>query len=328
MLKSWLRRLGILSVLALAACGPATGGPSDSGPLRVVATFSVLGDMVQTVGGDQISLTVLAGPGMDSHTYSPTASDAAALAQAELVFENGLEFEGWLDDLYQASGSQAIRVAVSEGIEPLEGDEHAEEGDRAEDEHADEGEHEDAEHEHGAVDPHIWHSATNAIVMVRNIRDALISADPTHVDAYRANAEAYTSQLRDLDAWIFETVARLPVERRVLVTTHDTFGYLAERYGFQVVGTVLPTSTEGASPSAQELAALVEAIRATGVPVVFGENVAGNGLLSQVAAEAGVEVVASLFTDALGPDGSAATTYIDMMHFNVSTIVDALAGAQ
>jgi len=314
--------LAILAMLAMAACGPATGGAGDSGPLRVVATFSVLGDMVRSVGGDHLSLTVLAGPGVDTHTYSPTASDAAALAESEIVFENGLEFEGWLDDLYEASGSQATRAAVSEGIEPLEADE------QAEDEHAGDEDDDEAGHAHGALDPHIWHSAANAIAMVHNIREALISADPAHADAYRANAEAYASELRELDAWIFETVERLPVERRVLVTTHDTFGYLADRYGFQVVGTVLPTSTEGASPSAQALAALVDAIRATGVPVVFGENVAGNGLLSQVAAEAGVEVVASLFTDALGPESSAATTYLDMMHFNVSTIVDALAGAQ
>ncbi len=313
-MKAWLRWLGILSVLALAACGPAAGSAGDSGPLPVIATFSILGDMVKNVGGNHIRLTVLAGPGVDTHVYSPTASDAAALADAEIVFENGLAFEGWLDDLYVASGSRAVRTAVSEGIEPLKQDERADaEG------------HEETDHEHGTVDPHLWHSAANAIVMVRNVREALIIADPAHADSYRANAEAYTDKLQELDAWIFETVERVPVERRVLVTTHDTFGYLADRYGFRVAGTVLPTSTEGASPSAQELAALVEAIRATGVPAVFGENVAASGLLSQVAAEAGVEVVASLFTDALGPEGSAAATYIDMMRFNVSTIVDALA---
>jgi ABC-type Zn uptake system ZnuABC Zn-binding protein ZnuA len=274
------------------------------------------------VGGEWIDLTVLAGPGVDTHTYSPSPSDAAALAEAQLVLENGLEFEGWLDDLYEAAGSGAVRVQASDGIEPLTSDDHADESDH--DEAEDDRENE-AGHAHGEFDPHIWHSVANAVMMVRNIRDGLIAADPEHASDYRANADAYTAQLLDLDAWIFETVARLPVERRVLVTTHDTFGYLAERYGFTIVGTVLPTSTEGASPSAQELAALVEAIRAARVPVVFGENVAGNGLLSQVAAEAGVEVVASLFTDALGPEGSAATTYLSMMRFNVSTIVDALA---
>lgn len=307
-----VNRLGLIIcalILGLSAACVTAPQPPVTDQLRVVATFSVLGDMVRVVGAEHVALTVLAGPGVDTHTYSPTAGDAVALAQAQLVLENGLEFESWLDDLYTASGSSAARVAVSEGVALREAAPLAPEMEQA----------------HGAADPHIWHSAANAIVMVRNIHAALAAADPGHAADYRANADAYVAHLEELDAWIFATVEQLPPERRVLVTTHDTFGYLADRYGFQVVGTVLPASTEGASPSAQELAALVDAIRAAGVPAVFGENVAANGLLSQVAAEAGVEVVASLFTDALGPAGSAAATYLDMMRYNTSTIVAALA---
>jgi ABC-type Zn uptake system ZnuABC Zn-binding protein ZnuA len=160
--------------------------------------------------------------------------------------------------------------------------------------------------------------------MVKNIRDALAKADPANAATYQANADAYLTQLQELDAWVFAQVKAVPEARRKLVTTHDTFGYFAARYGFEVVGTILPTSTEGASPSAKELAALIEAVKAQGVPAVFAENVSSNALLNQVAAEAGVKVVASLYTDALGPSGSEGETYEKMVRYNVTTIVNAL----
>jgi ABC-type Zn uptake system ZnuABC Zn-binding protein ZnuA len=314
------KRIGVLMAalgLALsAACGPASDTRAAGERVRVVATFSVLGDLVRNIGGEHIELKVLAGPGVDTHTYTPSASDAAELAQAELVVENGLEFETWLDDLYIASGSRAERVTTSAGIvtlaaEAVNDEENAESA---------------PDHDHGAVDPHVWHSAANAIIMVENIRAALSTVDPDHAADFAANAAAYTVQLQDLDEWIGSEVERVPVERRVLVTTHDTLGYFAARYGFEVVGTILPTSTEGASPSAQELATLVEVIRAAKVPAIFSENMASNSLLSQVATEAGVQVVGSLFTDALGPESSAGATYLEMMRYNTTAIVQALAG--
>jgi ABC-type Zn uptake system ZnuABC Zn-binding protein ZnuA len=232
----------------------------------------------------------------------PTAADAAALADARVVIENGLGFETWLDDLYVASGSQATRTVAAAGVNPLAG----------------------VGEEAGGNDPHIWHSVPNAIVMVRNVRDALMQADPANAAAYQTNADAYVGQLEDLDDWVMAQVSTLPAERRKLVTTHDTFAYFAQRYGFEVLGTILPTSTEGASPSAQTLAALVERVKASGVPAVFAENVSNNGLLNQVATEAGVQVIDTLYTDALGPEGSTGATYLDMMRFNVTTMVTAL----
>jgi ABC-type Zn uptake system ZnuABC Zn-binding protein ZnuA len=159
--------------------------------------------------------------------------------------------------------------------------------------------------------------------MATNIRDALVQADPAGAAMYQANAAAYSADLEALDAWIIEQVDTLPPARRKLVTQHDNLAYFAERYGFAVIGTLLPASTEGASPSAREVAALVDAIRAAGVPAIFGENVSAGGLLDQVAAEAGVKVV-PLFTDALGPAGSAAETYIDLLRYNTRAIVAAL----
>lgn len=298
-------RLGIgfiLLTLLAAACGPSGTRSANAGPLKVVATFSVLGDVVRVIGGEYVELRVLAGPGLDTHTFVPTAADAAALAEAGLIVENGLGFEGWLDDLYLASGSLATRTVAATGINPIEGT-----GDEA-----------------GEPDPHIWHSAANAIVMARNINAALAAADPAHAADYQANTDTYVGELQALDEWITAQVSALPAERRKLVTTHDTFGYFAQRYGFEVLGTILPTSTEGASPSAQALAALAEAVRAAGVPAVFAENMGASSLLNQVAAEAGVVLVATLFTDALGPAGSGGETYVDMMRSNVTTIVAAL----
>jgi ABC-type Zn uptake system ZnuABC Zn-binding protein ZnuA len=311
-----IRVAGIGLILAVLAAGCATSPtPEEPGRLPVVATFSVLGDLVRSIGGEHVSVRVLAGPGVDTHTFAPTPADGAALATARLVFENGLDFESWLDDLYQASGSQAARVVVSDGVTVIEGG-HSEAEGHTEDEVED-------EHGHGEADPHVWHSAANAIVMARNISAALAAADPANAASYQASADEYVGELEALDAWIMAQVNTLPPERRKLVTTHDTFAYFAERYGFEVIGTVLPTSTEGASPSAQALAALVEAVRAEGVPAVFAETVSNNSLLDQVAREAGVEIV-TLHTDALGPEGSGSGTYLEMMRSNVSAIVTAL----
>jgi ABC-type Zn uptake system ZnuABC Zn-binding protein ZnuA len=308
----------------LAAC---TAGPlpaDSSRPLKVVATYSILGDLVQTVGQDKIELRTLVGPGQDTHTFEPSPSDGVALVEADLIFENGLEYETWLDDLYAASGSKAERVVVTAGL-TARAMEEEHEGEH-EEEHGEERGEEDAHgHEHGAHDPHVWHSAANAIQMVKNIRDALAQADPENAEAYEASAGAYIAQLQDLDTWVFAQVRTLPQDRRKLVTTHDTFGYFAARYGFEVIGTVLPTTTEGAAPSAQELAALVETVKAAGVPAIFAENVSSNALLNQVANEAGVKFIVSLYTDALGPPGSDGDTYLKMMRSNVTKIVTALS---
>jgi len=311
-----MRRFLIFGLILLSGLSAACNVPplpaAPSGKLNVIATHSILADFVQNVGQEKIALKTLVGPGQDTHTYEPTPADGAALAEANLIFENGLGFETWLDDLYTASGSTARRVIVTEAIEPLAAEEQAE------------AETEAGAHEHDEFDPHVWHSVTHAIQMVKNIRDALVKADAANASAYQTNAEVYLQQLQELDSWVFSQVNRLPAERRKLVTTHDTFSYFAARYGFEVIGAILPVSTEGASPSAQELARLVETIQAQNVPAVFAENISSNALLNQIAAEAGVEVIPSLFTDSLGPTGSEGATYIQMVRSNVQTIVGAL----
>ncbi len=441
------------------APAPTTAPVADAQPLSVIATYSILGDLVANVAGDLVALTTLVGPGGDPHVYEPTPRDSATLAEADLLFENGLEFETWIDDLFTASGSQATRVVVTDQITPLpfaghdedhadhdhdhddplahacehfedapeqvaaggaipedhthyvltltggEGavtltrDEDAEvsfflgadvpfavlAGDAAqtpealeriregcdavtivytfdlapgdysisfgpgagdsialvwevakahghsEEEahgHSEEEAHGEDEHghEHGEYDPHVWQDPNNAMVMVEAIRDALTAADPANAATYAANAAAYLAELEELDAFVTEQVATLPEERRKLVTSHDTFGYFAERYGFEVLGTALGASTEASDPAAGELARLVEQIRAAGVPAIFAENTANPALMETIAREAGVELAPTLFTDALGAPGSEGATYLEMIRFNVTTIVTALAG--
>lgn len=338
--RDFMRQIRMWAVLllaaALAACGtnqPASAPtavpaePTSAGvaaQLPVVATFSVLGDLVQNVGGDLVLVTTLVGPGEDAHTFEPTPSDSAMLAGAQVIFENGLEFETWFDDLYTASGSQGARVVVTKGIEPLAAGEegHEEEG------HEEEGHEEGAAEEaHGEYDPHVWHDVEHVKTMVGNIRDGLAAADPANAATYGENADRYLAELTELDAFVKQQVEQIPAENRKLVTSHDTFGYFAQRYGFEIVGTALGSvSTETADPPASEIAELVTDIKAAGVPAIFAENIANPGVMTTIAREAGVMLAPPLFTDALGEPGSAGATYLEMIRSNATTIAEALRG--
>ncbi len=307
--------LPVLFVLALIfGCGTSAGqqvAPGD-GPLRVVATYSILGDLVQNVGGSEVELVTLVGPNGDAHTFEPAPSDNATISDADVVFENGLGFETWLDDLYESSGSEAERVAVTEDIDPMP---VAEEEHGAEEEHAD---------EHGEFDPHVWHDPTNAVVMVGSIRDALAEADPDDAETYERNADEYMAQLEQLDADVQERVDSIPDSNRTLFTSHDTFGYFAQRYDFGVDTALASISTETSDPSAGETAGLVGEIEQSGVPAIFVENVSNPTVMESIADEAGVELAPTLYTDALGEPGSEGSTYIKMVRYNASTMAEAL----
>ncbi|MCA9877936.1 MAG: zinc ABC transporter substrate-binding protein [Thermomicrobiales bacterium] len=322
------RRTTLAATLALLSAPlTARAQTPTAAPLKVVATFSVLGDLTQAVGGDAIQLTTLIGPGVDAHTYDPSPADLALLEQADVIVENGLEFEPWLDNFLDSTNFQGERIVASDGVTPRHADEsgheHEEEGDHDEEGHEDEG-HEEG-HAHGENDPHIWHSVPNAIVMVENIRDGLAAADPDRAAVYTANADAKIADLQALDAWVREQVTALPEDRRKLVTSHDTFGYFAETYGFEIVGTALGSlSTETGDPSARQIADLVAEIQAAGVPAIFAENVTNPALMEAIAAEAGVTLAPPLYSDALGAPGTPGDTYDGMIRSNVETIVQAL----
>lgn len=325
------RRSALAASLALLSLPlTARAQTPTAAPLKVIATFSVLGDLIQAVGGDAIQLTTLIGPGVDAHTYDPSPADLALLEQADVIVENGLEFEPWLDNFLDSTSFQGERIVASDGITPRHADEDGHEHEEDAEDHDEEGHEDEAHHEeghaHGENDPHIWHSVPNAIVMVENIRDGLLAADPDRAAVYEANAEAKIADLHALDAWVKEQVAALPEDRRKLVTSHDTFGYFANTYGFEIVGTALGSlSTETGDPSARQIAELVAQIQAAGVPAIFAENVTNPALMEAIAAEAGVALAPPLYSDALGAPGTPGDTYDGMMRSNVTTIVEALA---
>lgn len=289
------------AVLLLAACAGGTT-PRSGDRLRVLATTSIVGDVVGQVGGDHVEVIVLLPSGSDPHTFVPRPRDAAAVADADVVFANGAGLEEFLEPLLESAGATEKLVEVSAGIELLDFGGHEEDEDG---------------------DPHTWMDPNNVILWAENIAAALSAADPDHADAYRLNADGYIAALRDLDAWIRAEVEQIPPGQRLLVTDHGVFGYFAGRYGFTQVGTITGSFSTNASPSAQELAALEDEIRRLGVRAVFvGEN-ANQDLARQVAADTGTRVV-TVYHASLGGDDGPAAGYLEMMRYNVSAIVEAL----
>lgn len=305
-----MRRLSLVTlVLVLVFMAGCSNQARRPGKLRVVVTYSVLGDLVKNVAADCAEIVILVGPDGDAHTFEPTPKDGIGLADADLVFENGVGFEPWLDKLHAASNSKARRVVVTQGLEILEGECNHKVGEKHE--------HED--------DPHVWHEVKNSIYMVGIIRDKLAEADPVNAEKYKAASTKYLKRLEELDLWVLAQVEMLPKDQRKLVTCHDTFGYFANRYGFQVLGTLLSSfSTEASDPSPVTFAKLVESIKAAKVPAIFAENIQNPKVMERLASEAGVKLAPPLFTDALGKPGSQGDTYENMIRSNVTTIVDAL----
>ncbi|MEZ4512529.1 MAG: metal ABC transporter substrate-binding protein [Chloroflexota bacterium] len=295
----------------------------DGGKLRVVATTSIIGDVVAQVGGEAIELTTLMAAGQDPHSYQPGAGDLTAVANAHIIFINGWNLEeGLLDDLANIA-EDAPLVPVSAGIEPLPINADADEHD-----HQAEADHADAEeHGHGAADPHVWFDPDHVETWVRNIEQILSQLDPANGDSYATNAADYVAQLEELAGYMNSQVASIPTENRVLVTNHDALGYFAHRYRFEVLGTVIPAASTLAEPSATELAALVRAMEAAKVCVLFAETTASGQLETAVASELDtcetVQIL-TLYTGAIGPVGSGADSYIGMMQANVETLVAGL----
>jgi ABC-type Zn uptake system ZnuABC Zn-binding protein ZnuA len=299
------------AILAVAAC-TGTGSPTTPpDALRVVATTTVLADLVANVGGERVTVTSVVPKGGEVHTFDPSPQDVVGLTQADLVVSNGLGLDEWLTDLAADAGATAPIVELGEDldIEYLEGGEHAEE----------EGDH--AGEEPGEpVNPHLWLDVSNARAYVAKLADAFAAADPDGAADYRANAETYDAELADLDTWIREQIAAVPSDDRKLVSFHEAFPYLARAYGLEIVGVVV--DAPGQDPSAGEIAALVDAIRAAGVKAVFGEAQFSDDLVRTIADETGAAVETNLYNDSLGDP--PVDSYIGMMRWNVERIVAAL----
>lgn len=299
-----------------------TAAALDGEPLRVVASTSIIGDVVANVGGDAIELTVLMGPGQDPHSYQPAARDLTAVANANVIFINGWNLEEGLADDLAAIGEDVPVVAISANIEPLEFG-------ADEEEHEDEDEHdEEGEHEHSGADPHVWFSIHNIEQWVHNTEHVLSDRDPANADVYEANAAAYLAELEATETYAETELGQIPAEKRLLVTNHGAFSYFAHDYAFTVLGTVIPGMSTLAEPSASDLAELIATMEEHNVCVIFTETTLSDTLAQTVANELDgcdhVQVV-KLYTGALGPAGSGAETYIDMFRSNVDAIVAGLA---
>lgn len=310
----------LLMLIGMAgACSAATervaAVPTRSGKvLQVVATTSILADLAQNVAGDAATVSSLLPVGSDPHSFEPSPRDSQRIANADVLIENGVGLETWLEPMIQNAGTRAKRVVASESLTPRAGDTHPDAAQAADG---------TAEHDH-ELDPHMWTDVQNAIAYVARIRDGLAAADPAHAAVYQANAARYTAQLQELDAFIVQQAATIPADRRKLVTNHETFGYFADRYGFELVGTVLPSVSAEAQPSAQDMARLVDAMKEAGGAAVFTEATTNPALATQLARDAGVRVVGDLYTDSLGAPGSNGDTYIKMMRYDIEQIVKAL----
>lgn len=279
--------------------------------LRVVATFSILGDMVGRVGGDRIEVKTLVGAGGDAHVYQPTPADAAELAKAKLVFQNGLKFEGWIDKLITSSGYRGEVVIATKGIKTI----------RVADRHGKADKH---GHDHsGNADPHAWQSLANALIYVRNIKEALCKIDIAGCAIYAANAAAYSAEITKLDDDIKARMQAVPQAARKVITSHDAFAYFAQAYGIRFLSP-RGISTESEA-SAKDVARLIDQIRKEKVRALFVENISDPRLIEQIARETGVKLGGTIYSDALSPANGPAATYLDMMRHNAKLIADAMA---
>lgn len=333
-----------LTITALAACGGNAAAPEsgvadsladetltlpevtalveDGDRPQVLATTSIIGDVVRQVGGEAIDLVVLMQPGQDPHSYQPGAADLTTAADADVIFVNGWNLEeGLVEDLVTI-GRESIVVPISAGIEPREmtGDTH-EEGETAHEET------EEGADAHGPFDPHVWQDVNNVMLWVDNARQVLSAADPANAATYAANAERYRAELDQLDAELGALFDTIPAERRVLITNHESLGYLADSYGFEVVGTIIPSVSTLAEPTAAALADLVNTMKAEGICTIILETTASDQLartLEQELTDCPEVKLITLYTGSLGPADGDAGTYLGMMRANAAALVEGL----
>jgi zinc/manganese transport system substrate-binding protein len=291
----WLIGLG-LAITALPVRAQDRVQDHAQDHIRVVASFSILGDFAKNVGGERVEVTTLVGRNSDAHVYTPAPADAKKIADAQLVIINGLGLEGWLPRLLQSSGSKAVVVTATDGITPLKTG--------------------------SADDAHAWQSVVNAKRYVINIRDAMVAADPADAAVFRANADGYLAKLDGLDRDVRAAVAQIPPAHRRVISTHGAFRYFAAAYDIEFIAP-LGISTDS-EPSARDIADIITKIRTLKIPAVFLENISDDRLIQRISAETGVKVGGTLYSDSLSAENGDAPTYIDMVRHNIRALTTAL----
>ena len=286
--------LGIVILTACQASMPSTsdGSIEDSG-IKVLVVESFLADIAQNIAGDRLEVEVLVPPGADPHIFQPTPQDVARIANSQVLIVNGAGLEEWLQEVLDNAGGERLVIEASRGL---------------------------PENTSRPDDPHFWLNPIHVVHYAEEIRDGFTQVDPAGGEVYAQNTAEYTRRLQELDAWIVDQVEQISPDKRLLVTNHESFGYYADRYGFRIIGTIVPSVSTGSSPSAQQMVALIEAIKTANTPAIFLESGTNPELAEQVAREAGVKVIKDLLTHSiLPPEG-----YIEMMKYNTLAIVEGL----
>lgn len=344
----WLGRTGLSCVAGTVLALGVVSGVRAAEPVAVVASFSILGDMVKVIGGDQVTLTTLIGPGGDAHAFDPAPADMRTLATAKVLVTNGLGFEGWMPRLVKASGFKGKQIVASEGVKLrnlANGHDHHSHDHKVPAGHHDHDHHDDHKnhaHDHdnhdnhrdhtaasgtrgdsATVDPHAWQDLENGVIYARNIARGLAEADPANAAQYQQRADQYVASMRELHAAIGQALQAIPSGRRRVVTPHDAFGYFDQAYGVTFVSAAGLSSD--AEPSAKDIARLVRDIKASASTALFTEGVSGSGrVIEQVARETGLKVGGPLFSDSLAEPGQPADTYLGMFRWNADQIISAL----
>jgi zinc/manganese transport system substrate-binding protein len=287
-------------VLLLALTLTSAPAFADAQPLKVVVTFSIIGDLTKQVGGSMVDVKTLVGPNSDTHTYKPTPNDSKALAQADLVIENGLGFEGWIDRLISASGYKGPVIIASTSISSHQMNADGEK----------------------ITDPHAWQDVSNVRIYVKNINAALDKALPAKAPFFDTNAKTYDAELRKLDTWVKEQIEEVPVSQRKIITSHDAFGYFGIAYGITFMAPE-GISTES-EPTATQVGKLIEQIQTEKVKRLFFENMASSKLVSQLAKDTGASIGKPIYSDALSPPNGPASTYREMFYYNVAQFKEAM----
>jgi zinc/manganese transport system substrate-binding protein len=301
--KSRFRRLATLGFLVFIGLI----GSAAAETLNVVATFSILGDLTQRVGGERVQVHTLVGRDADAHVYQPTPADARTLAKARLVVVNGYGFEGWIERLIKSSGYRGKVLTASSGVKILKRP-HLQ--------------GESPHHYDGDVDPHAWQDLSNALTYVDNIAQALSEADPAGQAVYQANAAQYKQEISAVDGEIRQAFKTIPVERRRVVTSHDAFGYFSRAYG---IGFIAPVGINtDAEPSAGDVSRIIKQIRREQIPAVFLESISDPRLLERIRQESGARIGGTLYSDSLSTVDGPAPTYLEMMRHNAKTLAAAL----
>lgn len=296
----------VLLVMAMmAGCSSSQDTPTPmsptGGPLIVVATTTQIRSMAEALVRSGDNVRSILPPGVDAHDFEPKPSDVQTISESALVLKNGAGLDDWVDKLITNAGGERPLVVVSEGVQIHKGDKGEPGG-----------------------DPHIWFDVTNAMTMTRNIRDALIKIDPPNSETYKSNADNHLNKLAELDKYIMDKVANVPSDKRKIVTNHDAFGYFIRRYGLTYVGSIIPSMSTDAQPSASDVAELIQKIEYEHVKAIFLESSINPDLAKQIGNDAGVKVVDTLYGDSLGEAGTPGATYESMMRYNTDTIVSAL----